>query len=487
MLFNSYIFILLFLPVTLIVYYVLNRYRRETAAKVWLIAMSFWFYAYYNVRYLAVIIASILFNYLIVWAMERTSDSRRICKSLLGLGIVANLVVIFYFKYYNFFLENTNWLLGTSFQLKNIIMPLGISFFTFQQISYLVDSYRGETKEYSLIDYALFVTFFPQLVAGPIVTHSEMIPQFRDASRKKPDQDYLAKGIFFFAVGMFKKVLIADTLGVGADWGFSQPAQLSAMDTVVVSLLYTFQLYFDFSGYCDMASGIASMFHIDLPINFNSPYKATSIIDFWKRWHMSLTGFLRKYVYFPLGGSRKGKARTICNIMIVFLLSGIWHGANWTFILWGCMHGLAQVLNRIGSRIWDKLPKILRWLLTFMFIDLVTMLFRANTVSDYVVLLQNIFTGRAGGLSQGLIKCFDVIEFTYLEDHIAVLGRMVEQIYGLNMWMVLLTAAGIAFCGKNLYEKKFVPSVWNGLGSIVLLVWTIMSLSGISIFLYFNF
>ena len=233
---------------------------------------------------------------------------------------------------------------------------MGISFFTFQQVSYLVDSYRTqETRDYGFIEYTLFVLFFPQLIAGPIVLHKEMIPQFRNEHNRIFNSENFSRGMYIFAIGLFKKVLIADTFSQAVAIGYNNVENLSSLEALLVSFSYTFQIYFDFSGYCDMAIGISSMFNINLPQNFNSPYKSTSIIDFWNRWHMSLTRFLREYVYFPLGGSRKGKVRTYVNVMIVFLVSGIWHGANWTFIVWGIMHGVAQCLNRMFKNIWAKL------------------------------------------------------------------------------------------------------------------------------------
>ena len=451
MLFNSYIFILFFLPVTLALYFGLNHFRQEKAAKAALIAMSLWFYAYFHVGYLAVILSSILANYGISRALlKKGSPVWR--RAVLWLGIIGNAGAIFYFKYFNFLLENINVILRTSFDLQDILMPLGISFFTFQQISYLVDSYRGETAGYGLLDYMLFVAFFPQLVAGPIVTHEEMMHQFQDSERKRFSQEGLARGLYLFSVGLAKKVLLADTLGRAADWGFGNPDALSAAATFVLSLLYVFQLYYDFSGYCDMACGIACMFRIDLPVNFNSPYQALSIADFWKRWHMSLTRFLRKYIYFPLGGNRKGKLRTWMNVLTVYLVSGIWHGANWTFILWGCIHGIAQVLYRIFGG-----------------------------------LLSNILLGKNGGIPAEMTECFHVIEFTYLEDHVGALGAIASRMPSLHMWIVLGIAAGIAFFGRNCHEREFQPTLAKGLGCIALLVWSVMSLSGLSVFLYFNF
>lgn len=486
MLFNSYVFILFFMPVTLIGYYLLNHYEHEKMAHIFLIGASWFFYAYFHVNYLFILLGSILFNYFIVIAMKR-SGSALWKRTALWLGIAGNIGLIFYYKYFAFFLENMNSLFSVSIPVKNILMPLGISFFTFQQISYLIDSYRGETINYSFVDYVLFVSFFPQLVAGPIVTHSEIIPMFHEKSRKKISQEELAKGIFFFSAGLFKKVIIADTLGIGADWGFASPLELSGADTLLVSLMYTLQIYFDFSGYCDMAYGIAKMFHLDLPVNFNSPYKAVSIADFWKRWHMSLTRFLTKYVYIPLGGNRKGACRTYINIFLVFLISGIWHGAAWTYILWGILHGVAQCLYRFFRKIWDRVPKILACCATFIYLDVTFIMFRAASVSDAMSMFKNIFAWKAGQISERLFQCFDTVELSYLRDHLGFWQRACDSLPGLHMWLVLGMACCIVFFARNLYEREFCPNVKNALGCIVMLIWSILSLSGLSAFLYFNF
>ena len=335
MLFNSYIFVFLFLPLTLFGYYMFNRFRQYKLANLFLIGMSFWFYGYFNQSYLLIICGSIAGNFLISKILEWFSQKQNTRKIVLIIGICANAVVIFYFKYYDFFLENVNSIFRKSFELKNIVLPLGISFFTFQQISYLVDSYRGETKDYAFDEYALFVSFFPQLIAGPIVLHGEVIPQFRNRKNRRIIPENFSKGMYIFALGLFKKVIIADTFGKAVTYGYGTIETLSSLEALIVSLSYTFQLYFDFSGYCDMAIGIGNMFNIELPQNFNSPYKSVSITDFWSRWHMSLTRFLRTYIYIPLGGNRKGKVRTYINIMLVYLVSGLWHGANWTYLLWG--------------------------------------------------------------------------------------------------------------------------------------------------------
>ena len=316
MLFNSYIFILLFLPLALIGYFGLNSIKKETLAKIFLTLMSLWFYAYFNYSYLFIILGSIFFNFILSKQIEKNLQNIKLKKVFLATGIIFNIGIIFYFKYFNFFMENVNVIFRTDYVFKEILMPLGISFFTFQQISYLVDSSRGETKNYSFVDYALFVSFFPQLVAGPIVFHDEILPQFKDSLRKKINQGNIAKGLWIISVGLAKKVLIADVIAKGVNYGFENTDLLSTADAWLVVLCYTLQIYFDFSGYCDMAIGIAKMFNIDLPLNFNSPYKATSVTDFWKRWHMTLTRFLTKYLYIPLGGNRKGFARTLCNILI---------------------------------------------------------------------------------------------------------------------------------------------------------------------------
>ena len=486
MLFNSYIFVLFFLPLALIFYFGLNHLGRQTIAKLVLTGMSLWFYAYFHISYLFLIIGSVLFNFVCSKLLLRQWGSG-IRKGLLTFGILANGGVIFYFKYFNFFIDNVNLLLKSGFAVGEILMPLGISFFTFQQISYLVDSYRGETKEYGFIDYALFVTFFPQLVAGPIVLHQEMIPQFNDPVRKKLNQDKLARGIWMFSIGLFKKVMLADVLGQGVEWGFDAVSVLTGPEVLIVSLLYTLQLYFDFSGYCDMACGIANMFHLDLPVNFLSPYKSASIEEFWGRWHITLGRFLRKYVYFPLGGSRKGTIRTFFNIIIVFLVSGIWHGAAWTFIIWGLLHGAGSILYRCFRSVWDRFPLFLRRAGTFVFLQLTWILFRADSLSDAAIMYSKLFRPWEFRVSGELLGSFDLLEFTYIEDHVSFLNGVAAQYPWGHMMIVIVLGMLLIFLPKNCQEKKFVPTVKNAVGSMVLLIWSLLSFSGLSVFLYFNF
>lgn len=336
MLFNSYIFVLAFLPIVVIGYFNLNYYRKDIYAKLFLIFASFVFYGYYNWIYLFIIVGSIVINYLLnQWMMIENRESWRRFAFL--FAILINLGSLFYFKYVDFIIENLNHILHSNLSSLNIVLPLGISFFTFQQLSYIIDSYHRAKgiAHYHFHDYALFVTYFPQLIAGPIVTHDEMVPQFAEKSRKHFCAENFACGLYGFTLGLAKKVILADSFGSAVNKGLQDVGHLSCTTALFVMLAYTLQIYFDFSGYCDMATSIGKMMNIDITLNFNSPYKATSISEFWRRWHITLTRFFTHYVYIPLGGNRKGMIRTYLNIMIVFIISGLWHGANWTFVLWG--------------------------------------------------------------------------------------------------------------------------------------------------------
>ena len=300
-------------------------------------------------------------------------------KLFLIIAILANISLLGYFKYSDFFIQNFNSITSSNIESLNLLLPLAISFFTFQQITYLVGSYRQETKDYDFLNYALFVTFFPQLIAGPIVHHKEMMPQFANARNRVKNYKNIAMGLFIFSIGLFKKVVIADTFAVWATQGFDVATTLNLFEAWATSLSYTFQLYFDFSGYTDMAIGLALLFNIKLPINFNSPYKATNIQDFWRRWHMTLSRFLKDYVYIPLGGNRKGGFRTYTNLMATFILGGIWHGAGWTFVFWGFLHGLALVIHRTWHQLGLKLWTWLAWLITFNFVNIAWLFFRAKS------------------------------------------------------------------------------------------------------------
>lgn len=343
MLFNSYTFIFGFLPVVLIGFFQIGRTNREFAL-FWLAMASIFFYGWWNVKFVSLLLLSISFNYNI----GKYIGLNKTKKNMLISAIVANLMLLAYFKYANFFLENFNSFTGNRFSLGEIILPLGISFFTFTQIAFLVDTYQGKVKEYNFVNYTLFVTYFPHLIAGPVLHHKEMMPQFAESNVSKINWENIAVGLTVFILGLAKKVLLADTF---AD--FSTPifeavksgGSPMLFEAWIGALSYSLQLYFDFSAYSDMAIGLSLMFNVRLPINFNSPYQATSIIDFWQRWHITLSRFLRDYLYIPLGGNRHGNTQRYLNLMLTMLLGGFWHGAGWTFIIWGGLHGSYLIIN----------------------------------------------------------------------------------------------------------------------------------------------
>lgn len=484
MLFNSYIFILFFLPLAFAGYFFLNGIKRYRLAQLWLIIMSLWFYGYFNASYLWIICISIICNFLLSRQIFRNNQYK---KMLLIIGIAFNLGSIFYFKYLDFFIENVNVLFHGDFELQHILLPLGISFFTFQQVSFLVDTYNGETEDYNFVEYALFVVFFPQLVAGPIVFHEEMMPQFRSMEKKRINADNIAAGLYIFAIGLFKKVLLADTLGRAVTWGYETVWDMTSPEVLIVSLCYTFQLYFDFSGYCDMAVGIGRLFNIDLPVNFNSPYRSCSVLEFWDRWHMTLTRFLKKYVYIPLGGNRKGTLRTYINIMLVFLLSGLWHGAGWTFVIWGMVHGLANCLNRIFKGVWDKGFPLVRWICTFLFINSTWIIFRADSLKKAWCFIKKLFCIDTLSVRTKLLESVRLAEFDFLETKFGIFRFLPSIIGGFHILALLIISFLIVLAGKNCFEREFTPTWKNAVLTIILLVWSIMSLSGVSTFLYFNF
>ncbi len=397
MVFSSYVFTLAFLPVVLILYYALSHVKNGIYQRVFLILASLFFYGYYNIKYLILIIASIAVNYTVAIGIQKAHD--RLSKFFLITGIVFNVALIGYFKYYDFFIENINAVFGSSFTLKHILLPLGISFFTFQQLSFLVSVYHGEEKVERLRDYCMFVTFFPQLVAGPIVLYSEMIPQFKDESRRYFNADSFAAGIYLFSIGLFKKVVLADTLAFFADNGFGMTG-LSLAAGWMTSLSYTLQIYFDFSGYSDMAVGLGRMFNIELPFNFLSPYRSESITEFWRRWHITLGRALSTYVYKPLGGNRKGLARTCINLFLTFLISGLWHGAAWTFVLWGALHGTFAVAERIAGERLKAIPGAIRVLVTFLIVNALWVLFRAEGVQQAVEVYKGMLSFGNIGIAQ---------------------------------------------------------------------------------------
>lgn len=383
MIFSSAKFILLFLPIAFFGYFYLNRMRLVLAGKAWLVAMSLFFYAYWKITYLPLLLVSIFFNFAVGTALSPTETRLRFSRRFVLIASIAiNLMLLGYFKYTNFLIDNINAVFGINYVLPPVLLPLGISFFTFTQIAYLVDSYRGEAKEYNFLNYALFVTFFPHLIAGPILHHREMMSQFESRWTLAIRYRNIFQGLFIFSIGLFKKVIIADTFAIWANICFDGGKIFDFFSAWLCSLSYTFQLYFDFSGYCDMAIGASLLFNIWLPINFNSPYKALNIQDFWRRWHITLSRYLRDYLYIPLGGNRCSTKRVYFNLMVTFILGGLWHGASWMFIIWGALHGIALVIHRAWHSLGKQMPTWLAWFITFNFINITWIFFRANTLHD---------------------------------------------------------------------------------------------------------
>ncbi len=381
MLFNSYIYIIFFLPIACLSYFYFAK-RSVHASKIWLVICSLFFYGWWDVSYVPLILISATFNYYIGRMLVRTNGKKHKSYLLLVIGISANILTLCYFKYADFIVSNVGVIFNQSYPSFDIVLPLAISFFTFQQVAYLVDCYSKEAKEYDFTNYMVFVCFFPQLIAGPIVHHKEMMPQFEEKKNLRVNHINITLGLLIFSIGMFKKVVLADSFAVWATDGFDETVYLSFLEAWGTSLSYTLQLYFDFSGYTDMAIGSALFFNIRLPFNFNSPYKSRSIREFWQSWHMTLSRFLRDYLYIPLGGSHCSKPRIYLNIFITFLLGGLWHGAAWTFVIWGGLHGGALVLQRVWAGIGLTMPRLFSWFITFMFVNASWVVFRAESFAD---------------------------------------------------------------------------------------------------------
>lgn len=514
MLFNSYIFIFIFLPIALIGWYGLNRFGHYKPAGLFLAGMSLWFYGYFNVHYLAIILCSIGMNYTLSLLLtkapapaQETGSAPHGAKIRLPLwnrvgllaGIALNLGILFYFKYYDFFIENINLAFHTDFHLKHILLPLGISFFTFQQLSFIIDRALGRCGHYDFLNYLTFVTFFPQLIAGPIVLYKELIPQFEDTSRRRFDSASFARGIYLFVLGLAKKVLLADTFALMANYGFAQTFSLDSISTIFVILAYCFELYFDFSGYSDMAIGLGRMFGIEIPVNFDSPYRSCSIKEFWQRWHITLSRFFITYVYIPLGGSRKGRPRMLFNIFIVFLLSGLWHGAAWTYVAWGAMQGLLVVwdnLGIIGIRGREEkrparfhIPAWLGWIFTFTLFNLSLFFFRSESMLGALQLFKNLFSGSYTGKMYEVAARLDISEIYVIRQAVDMLApNLAGHIYLLVMLMLFALAFFLIF-HRNAYERATCNELTSGAcwRVCILFVWCIISLSQVSTFLYFNF
>ena len=480
MLFNSYIYFLLFLPLVLAGHTLLNKVKFFGSARFFLVVASLAFYGWWEPRYLILIGSSVIFNYLVGVYLYTTRS-----KPVLIFGVVVNIGLLGYYKYADFFVRTVDSIFQNDYTPMNIILPLAISFFTFQQIAYLVDSWKGATKEHNFINYLLFVTFFPQLIAGPIVHHGEMMPQFASTENRTFIPKEVARGLFIFSIGLAKKVIIADTFALFANHGYDNAIALSFFNAWSVSLAYTFQLYFDFSGYTDMAIGSAKMFNITLPFNFNSPYKATNIQDFWKRWHMTLSRWLKDYLYIPLGGNKKGENRTYKNLFATFLLGGLWHGAAWTFIAWGLVHGVASVVHRSWQKSGRKLTPTVGGLLTFLFVHFAWVLFRAPTF------------GKAFYMYKGLLGLNGVtlpLSWKYSLSFLQMIGvsfRTNFEFFGTltETLPLFIVTAWIIWRNKNSNSmgEKYEMTWGNLLATAILLAVGIFGMGSVSEFLYFTF
>lgn len=480
--FNSFLFILFFLPVTVIFYYIANKLN-NLFGKLVLLAASVIFYGYSDWSMLLMIGLSLAINYCFVVLIKKVSNFKKL---FLAVPIAINIGLLLYFKYLDFAILNINDWFGTSISCRNIILPVGISFFTFQQIAYLVAVYSKELSSANLLDYIVYILYFPKLLMGPLTEPADFIGQLNDSSLKRVDWSNIASGIEIFSLGLFKKVMIADVFANAVSWGFSNYEEASAMDLILVMLFYTFEIYFDFSGYSDMAVGASQMLNITLPINFDSPYKAISIRDFWRRWHVSLTKFFTKYVYIPLGGSKKGLVFTCVNTMIVFLLSGIWHGANWTFVLWGLLHGLFSVYDRLFDKYLSRIWEAARAACTFILVNVLWLLFRADDIGQWKYMLKQMIGLQDLNVSDGLIEAFQLQEMTFINNTLH-LSKFSDNIRG--FWMLLYIVGAFAICGlfENNYRKMKEHSAPMAVISALAFVWGLICLSAESVFVYFGF
>ena len=568
MVFNSFSFLFAYLPIVLILFWVSRRYLGKQWADGCLIVASLVFYGWNYPKCLPVLLGSLIVNY--VWGcflyrnlakkpktatgkvvektveknaaktVEKTGsvpdDFNRRRKCMLGAGIVLNVAVLCFFKYAR---------LLPVLQGMELDAP-GISFFTFTQIAFLVETYRGNIVPMGMSEYGLYVSFFPKLMQGPImlpedfqVQRSDEKPTEQRSNEKLTEREKkrtravfenlalcstqtkdewwekLLRNVILISLGLFKKVILADTLGQAVAAGFENVTALHAVDAWVVMLSYTLQLYFDFSGYCDIAMGVAAFFGYDLPLNFDSPYKAVNIMDFWKRWHKTLTDFLTKYVYIPLGGNRKGAFRMYVNFLIVFLVSGIWHGAGWQFVVWGMMHGTLYVITRAVSgysrkkeaqvaegrtvgencvnsdnrnhRMLRRLSHGVRVLLTFLYVNIAWVFFRASSVKEGVQFLRRLLTGGTGKVSRSIAEAFNLDEFWYVIKVLHLDQSSNSYFYVMVLFLIVCLLLIWVFPNAVQIAKKCRLNAAVVLLAAVLFVWSVISFSGVSTFLYFNF
>ena len=485
MLFNSVAYIFAFLPLTVSVFWLLMWFGRKQWALSALSLASLFFYGWWNPVYVPLLLGLVLANYAIGYYLATAQRWRR---TVLSFGLVLNLGTLGYFKYAAFLAANANAVLGTHIDAGTILLPLAISFFTFQKIAFICDAYAGKVNDLSFLRFGLFVSFFPQLIAGPIVHHREIMPQFARLEMKHLTWDILATGLSLFSVGLFKKVVLADGLSQFVGPVFTAAAEgntLNAGDSWLGMMAYTFQLYFDFSGYSDMALGSALLFGIRLPVNFYSPYKATSIIDFWRRWHITLSNFLRDYLYIPLGGNRKGPLRRYLNLFLTMLLGGLWHGAGWTFVAWGALHGGYLIINHLFRAVVGErkgwIAGLAGFVLTFLAVAVAWVFFRAPTFSAAITVLQ------------GLVSGIDMPQFlpTAVTGTVLIISSQPEEAAAAMMAIACVFAFLPPNAAQYFLDPKrrfaFAPNIFNFLLVAACWICVIISLGGPSEFLYFQF
>jgi alginate O-acetyltransferase complex protein AlgI len=497
-LFNSYAFIFAFLPVVVAVYYWIGQ-RNDAVSAVWLAAASLFFYAWWSTAYVWLLLASITFNYGAGLSLARMS-AVPVRRAILAGSVAANLALLGYFKYANFFLDSLERLGGPSHHMAAVILPVGISFFTFTQIAFLVDVWHRKASEYKFTHYALFVLYFPHLIAGPILHHAEMMPQFRSPASRGFATENLSVGLMVFAIGLFKKVVVADGVAPWVEPVFAaHAAPLTLLDSWCGVLAYAFQLYFDFSGYSDMAVGISRMLGIRLPINFYSPYKAASIIDFWRHWHMTLSRFLRDYLYVPLGGNRRGRARRYVNLMVTMTLGGLWHGASWTFVAWGALHGLYLVVNHgwrnVRRRLFGEregkdtfIALAAGRLVTFAAVVVAWVFFRAATLDSAFAILKAMAGMNGTSLAAGALGT------TYRDGELAWLMALLAFVWVLpNTYQImeryppaLASAAQYAIAGRLRFMRWRPTWAWAA-AFCALAIASVLGISRESVFLYYQF
>lgn len=473
MIFSSYTFIFIFFPIVFTVYYLVQRFAGDKPAKAWLVLASLYFYAHGNIYFLPILAGTVVFNFFIIKMLGKYRDRPILKNLLLVLAIIENLGLLFYFKYMNFFLENANRILGRDYVLLKIILPIGISFYTFQILSHVIDTYRGEGEDSTFLEFSLFVTFFPQLIVGPIIRHDDMIGQIRSGEIRRINTDNMIKGIMRFSIGCAKKILIADILIEHAQNFYNVVGSGNFFEAWGAVFAYTFAYYFDFSGYIDMALGIGLFFNIRLPENFNSPYKARNFADFWRRWNITVSEFFNDYVFKKIFKFGNGIPKLILATIVTFLVSGLWHGASWHFVFWGLANGILVCISNIMTLKRKRLPFFVAWLLTFIFVLLTRVLFDANSMTQAINVYRTMLDIRPA--IEGL-RSFIELGFAYVNANL------------LEIFIIIVSACICFFTPNSTQiletkEAKWYYAVFSG----ILLTVSLFFMGSVSNFLYFQF